>query len=211
MKFKLLGLVSSLMLLASSHAFATTVYDFDTPLSNGAVPAGTVSLNVVGSNATFTVSLPTNYIFDGFALNLNSPSNVTVTSSYGPITSNSSPYSIIVTGKSSPWSNIPSFNTILGSGSTSFGNTLTFTVSNYTGIFSDTFQESNGTSVPIYFAAEIYNSGQSPSITFIGADSIQPVVTPLPGALPLFAGGLGVLALLRRRRNRASPAPSSTA
>ena len=33
-----------------------------------------------------------------------------------------------------------------------------------------------------------------------------PVVTPLPAALPLFAGGLGVLGLLARRRNRNSAA-----
>jgi hypothetical protein len=40
--------------------------------------------------------------------------------------------------------------------------------------------------------------------TFNAAFSVTGVATPLPGALPLFATGLGVLGLLGWRRKRAA-------
>ena len=38
--------------------------------------------------------------------------------------------------------------------------------------------------------------------TYIGAQLVDPSPTPLPATLPLFAGGLGVLGLITRRRRR---------
>jgi|SRR5665213_343636 len=202
MKIKLLGLVSSLVLFASAHAHATTIYDFDTMVSGTTLPVGTVSLNVVGSTATFTVSFPTNYTFSEFALDLVSGGTVNPSSAYS-VTSYS-PGINVTQGKTFGY--IGPFNTVL---SGNFGNSLTFIVSNYTGIFDISFTDKNNIVDPIWFVAGFVNHGSTTG--FIAADSIEPVVTPLPGALPLFAGGLSVLGLLVRRRNRAGAAPLSTA
>jgi hypothetical protein len=50
--------------------------------------------------------------------------------------------------------------------------------------------------------------GGNPFPTFNAAFSLDGVVTPLPGALPLFATGLGALGLLGWRRKRKALASS---
>ena len=52
------------------------------------------------------------------------------------------------------------------------------------------------------WAGMAYCSGDIVTVTFDPVGDAPPVSTPLPAALPLFAGGLGALGLLGRRRKR---------
>ncbi len=52
------------------------------------------------------------------------------------------------------------------------------------------------------FFVNVFFNGDPPSADFIFLDNFSPTPTPLPAALPLFAGGLGVIGLLARRRKR---------
>jgi hypothetical protein len=52
--------------------------------------------------------------------------------------------------------------------------------------------------------------GGTDHLRYIVSGSIGPAVTPLPAALPLFASGLGIAALLRWHRKRRTTSASST-
>jgi len=180
MKFKFLGLMASLIAFSLAPAHATT-YLFDTPVSGTVAPAGTVDVTVNGSTATFVVALPSGYSFNEFALNLLPGETVS-----------SGAYTVSNSGANFGNGFSP-FNTALLA---HFGNTLTFSVSNYVGLSNITV---NG--APIWFvAAYVLSGGQTGA--FASDAEVNP--TPLPAALPLFAGGLGIIALLgipRSRRN----------
>lgn len=193
MKAKFLGFVASLVLLGAAPVQATTIYEFDTPVSGNIVPAGSVALSVNGLAATFTVSLPASYSFTELAFNLSG--GTVATSGAYTITNNANAYfqKDAFSPKYGP------FNTELDATGGGFGNSLTFTVSNFAGLDFKTIA-----GMPIWFVASfVYNGGTS---GVIAADYVMPQTTPLPAALPLFAGGLGALGLLRlRRRKSAAP------
>ena len=91
------------------------------------------------------------------------------------------------------WASFPGgfgpFNTVLTG---NFGNSLTFTVNNYVGIYNLTVNQA-----PIWFVAASMTNGIP-----TWAIAVDSIATPLPGALPLFAGGLGVFGLLTWRTKR---------
>jgi len=75
----------------------------------------------------------------------------------------------------------------------------------------------------LYFASNLDGSPGTTALTFAFGYNPQPVpgnnelsvlsggvtTTPLPAALPLFAGGLGVLGLMARRRTKKAAAPAA--
>jgi hypothetical protein len=174
------GLIASLALLFSVQAQAATVYSFDTPVVGTFASGGTVSLTANGSSETFVVTAPTGNTFNEFAINLQWGATVAPSASYTV-----TPYTA--------WAYFPGgfgpFNTVLTG---NFGNSLTFTVNNYAGIYN-----LNVNNLPIWFLAASETNG-TPTWA-IAADTIE---TPLPGALPLFAGGLSVFGLLTWRGKR---------
>ena len=180
------GAIASLLLIFSAQAHAAT-YAFDTPVIGTFASGGTVSLSANGSTETFVVTLPAGYSFNEFALNRNAGATVTSSSAY---TVSSYPSWANFYGGST----FGPFNTVLTG---NFGNSLTFTITNYTGIYNLTV---NGQ--PIWFLAA---AGPANNPTWaIAADA--PVTTPLPATLPLFASGLGAIGLLswRAKRKRAA-------
>jgi hypothetical protein len=196
LKTKLFGFATALMLFAASQSHATTIYVFDTPVSGAALPSGSVDLDVAGSNATFTVTLPTGFALSEFALDLTAGGTV-----------NAGAY-VVTTGSTTfgnagkTWPKFGPFNTILTPSSGNFGNSLTFTVSNYAGIFDELVTNTTYfpalTGVPIWFVAVFTNNSGVGGV--VASDAVEE--TPLPAALPLFAGGLGTFALLGWRRKR---------
>ena len=206
MNSKLFGFATALVLFAASQSHATTIYQFDTPVSGAALPSGSVALDVAGSTATFTVTLPTGFSLNEFALDL-SPGGTVKPGAY-VVTTGSTTFGN--TGKT--WPKFGPFNTILTPPSGSFGNSLTFTVSNYTGIFDEPVTNTTYfpalTGTPIWFVALfVDNSGvggvsASDDYTVNNDGQGAAAETPLPAALPLFAGGLGTFGLLGWRRKR---------
>ena len=190
MKTKLFGFATALVLFAASQSHATTIYEFDTSVSGTIAPAGTVDLSVNGSTATFTVSLPSSYSFTQFAFNLLPGATVTSSDGYSIITNANANFK-----KSAFTPNYGPFNTELNATS-SFGNSLTFTVSNFAGI-SDVMVSGS----PIWFIASFVYSGNTSGVMASDADYVQNDIseTPLPATLPLFVAGLGTLGLLRLR------------
>jgi hypothetical protein len=69
----------------------------------------------------------------------------------------------------------------------------------YSGTIGST--ELTGISLGGYF----FQGGTNGSLDTNGSLSIELAPTPLPAALPLFAGGLGMVGLLSRRKNRKAP------
>jgi hypothetical protein len=180
---KFLGLAASLVLLGAAPVKATTIYQFDTSVSGTVAVAGEVDVSVSGSTATFMVSLPTGYTFTQLAFDL---TGGTVGAGAYTIDPNANANY----NKGKLWPNFGPFNTTL---SGSFSNTLTFTVSDFAGLFNVTVS-----GAPIWFvAAGVTNGGTS---GIIAADSVA--TTPLPAALPLFASGLGTLGVLGWRRKK---------
>ncbi len=174
--------VAATFFLVISPVHAST-WTFDISVNgyfSSNLPLGTID---VTSTGVVTVSLPTDYSINEFALNLVG----------GTVNSNGA-YTV-TTGAQYYGSNpiYGPFNTILDG---RFGNTLTFAISNYAGIFSLVVDNQ-----PIWFAADVTKgfSGQT-----LVADAA--IVTPLPGALPLFATGLGTLGLLGWRRKKKAQA-----
>lgn len=192
MRCKFFGLLATLTLFGAVQAHATTVYQFDTPVTGTVAPAGSVDLTVNGSTATFMVSLPVGYSFMQLAFNLNS--GATVAAGNYLVSSPSTTYG----GIYGP------FNTVLMG---TQGNELTFTVNNFTGL-SDTMV--NGK--PIWFVAAFVTDADTSGtmaadVTQTQQIQSEPSQTPLPATLPLLAGGAGVLGLLGWRRKRGKPAP----
>jgi len=181
---KFLGLVASVVLLGAAPVKATTIYQIDT-LVSGTVPvAGEVDVSVSGSNATFTVSLPTGYTFTQLAFDLN-PGGSVDSGAYTIATNANANYN-----KGKLWPNFGPFNTTV---SGSFSNSLTFTVSDFAGLFNVTVS-----GAPIWFVVAGVTDGGTSGI--MAADSVT--VTPLPAALPLFATGLGTIGVLGWRRKK---------
>lgn len=174
------GLIASLAIFSSVQAQAATVYSFDTPVVGTFASGGTVGVTANGSSETFVVTVPTGYTFNEFAINLQWGATVTPSGSYTV-----TPYTA--------WAYFPGgfgpFNTVLTG---NFGNSLTFIVSNYAGIYN-----LNVNNLPIWFVAASMTNG-SPTWA-VAADEI---VTPLPATLPLFASGLGVVGLFSWRAKR---------
>lgn len=184
MNAKFLGLVASVVLLGAAPVKATTIYQIDT-LVSGTVPvAGEVDVSVSGSNATFTVSLPTGYTFTQLAFDLN-PGGSVDSGAYTIATNANANYN-----KGKLWPNFGPFNTTV---SGSFSNSLTFTVSDFAGLFNVTVS-----GAPIWFVVAGVTDGGTSGI--MAADSVT--VTPLPAALPLFATGLGTIGVLGWRRKK---------
>jgi hypothetical protein len=147
-----------------------------------------------GANVDFNVSL------SGGAFNNNGQGLNTFDFNFGTtsltaadVTNISTGYSFAVPGKQDGFGTF--LDSINKSGGTDPG-PLTFTVLNET-LANLTMSTGNGTSV--LFAADV--SGTNGNTGLIGG-SIQ---TPLPAALPLFAGGLGLIGFagLRKRRKAA--------
>jgi hypothetical protein len=185
MRVKFVGLVASLVLFCSAQAHATT-YLFDTLIGGTYTPAGSVDVSLSGSTATFTVSLPSDYLISKFGLNLNP---------YGGISSGA--YSLV---SNSNVGDTDPFTTVLKLNSAS-SSSLIFTVTDYAGIFSNTG--------PIWFAVKFSVNGNKDN--FFAADYVLPDApvdaTPLPATLPLFAGGAGVMGGLlgwRKKRKKAA-------
>ncbi len=130
------GLIASLAIFFSVQAQAATVYSFDTPVVGTFASGGTVSMTANGSSETFVVTVPTGDTFNEFAINLQWGATVAPSASYTV-----TPYTA--------WAYFPGgfgpFNTVLTG---NFGNSLTFTVSNYAGIYN-----LNVNSLPIWFLA----------------------------------------------------------
>ena len=176
-----LGQAILALFLIISPAHAST-WTFDISVNgyfSSTLPVGTID---VTSTGVVTVSLPTTYSINEFALNL-AGGTVNPSSAYTVTTGSTSYGASTVYGP---------FNTVLDG---RFGNSLSFSISNYAGLFS--VEVGNQ---PIWFAANVTKgfSGQT-----LVADA---TVTPLPGALSLFATGLGGLGLLGWRRKKKAQA-----
>ena len=131
MKSKFLGLLASLVFLSSTQAHSSTLYVFDTPVSGTIAPAGTVELSVNESIATFTVALPSDYTFTKFALNVVSGGTVDAGAAYTVVANAHANFNQGAL-------NYGPFNTVLNArNGGNFGSSLTFKISNYTGIFND--------------------------------------------------------------------------
>lgn len=85
-----------------------------------------------------------------------------------------------------------------GSTVTAFGLILNGTEGNGTIMFQGTFSQISWTNPN----AEVYNDGQSQGRFGFTVGDASVAETPLPAALPLFAGGLGLIGLLARRRKQ---------
>ena len=176
--------IAAALFLAISPVHATT-WTFDISVDgyfSSNLPVGAIDVTSTGSTGVVTVSLPTTYSINEFALNLQG-GTVNPSSAYTVTTGSTSYGASTVYGP---------FNTVLDG---RFGNSLSFSISNYAGLFS--VEVGNQ---PIWFAANVTKgfSGQT-----LVADAI---VTPLPGALSLFATGLGGLGLLGWRRKKKAQA-----
>lgn len=63
-----------------------------------------------------------------------------------------------------------------------------------------------GTSSPLYGGAFYNGQGNNNAFARSASGGVEVSTTPLPAALPLFAGGLGVIGLLARRKKKAAAA-----
>jgi hypothetical protein len=182
MKARFLGLLASLLLLFSSAPSQATTYLFDISVDgvfSSILPFGTIDVTSTGNIGTVSVVLPTGHTFSEFALNLVS-GNV---DTGGGALSVSGPASYGAYGP---------FNTVLVASNGSFGSGFTFTINNFAGLFNLTV---NGQ--PIWFAAVITDALNTGAVV---SDAL--VQTPLPGAVLLFASGLGLFGFLGWRRKR---------
>ena len=185
MNAKFLGLVASLMLLGAAPVTSNDNLSIrHSGQRHGRCRRRGRAVSVSGSNATFTVSLPTGYSFTEVAFNLN-PGGSVDSGAYTITNNANANYN-----KGKLWPNFGPFNTTV---SGSFSNTLTFTVSDFAGLFNVTVS-----GAPIWFVVAGVTDGGTSGI--MAADSVT--VTPLPAALPLFASGLGTIGVLGWRRKK---------
>jgi hypothetical protein len=83
------------------------------------------------------------------------------------------------------------------------GNTLVLDNIGYTGSFDGSILQLTGVSLGGYYFGDNANGGYVNDTN--GSVAIALAATPLPAALPLFAGGLGFVGFLAKRRKRNAP------
>jgi len=173
-----LALAATLLLVISPAHASTWIFDISVDgYFSSALPLGTIDVTSAG---TVTVSLPTTYSISEFALNLQGGSV------------DNGAFSVSTGARS--YGTYGPFNTVLDG---QFGNNLTFTISNFAGLFNVEVDNQ-----PIWFAAMVEKGFSAQTLI---ADLPAPT-TPLPAALPLFATGLGAMGLLGWRRKRKAQA-----
>ena len=206
------GLALVALTCGISAANATTVtYSLDDYVGTGTPPSGpygTVTLNDNGgSNVTVTVALASGEGFvktgAGGALefDLSGVSNIAITGLTAGFSLDSTHSGSNHTGGAGNFDYEISCGTACGSGGSSpYTGTLSFTIDNVT---LAELADADGSG--FYFASDICtavsggncNNGITGNIA---SDMISP--TPLPAAVSLFAGGLGMFGLLGARRRR---------
>jgi hypothetical protein len=191
---------------------------FNRPISNTATSIRYNNLVVSCSGSSFCTSFGTtgtasNISIDGLSIGVTSPSLLTFTFN-SPVTS----FGIYIAGLGTI---LPGSTTLSIANSNGFyanlftnysGTTTSFDTALFAGLISDTKFTSvtlAGTEVGDGIFFDNLSYGHSPVVipTFSAAPALSdPIATPLPAALPLFATGLGVLGLLGWRRKRKNAA-----
>jgi hypothetical protein len=182
MKAKLLGLMAIAAWLSMSPARATT-YDYavDYNIGSGAVVTGSIETDCINCYLASTDFVSWNFSFNGIAGSSSGVDGITTnaTSLASPLYA--TPAAILFVNNSSEL--------------------LTLQFCNGTPAVCDTpyFDDNNFIAQFIGYILPAENVGP---LTVPVPYQIASLATPLPAALPLFGGGLGVMGLLARRRKR---------
>lgn len=163
-----------------------------------------------------------NYVFEPgtsiTATEANSPFNSyteTLTGSFVFNTSNNAVSAVHITLSGSPSYFVPTPITFLytfsgfNSGNVSFGISYAGTDDNSSYLVALNFNGLGGTSVQLDGGAFYNGQGNNNAFAQSSTGGVEVAATPLPGALPLFATGLGALGLLGWRRKRKAAALSA--
>jgi hypothetical protein len=168
--------------------------------NNGFQPFGTVQVVENGANLDFTVTLNSTYIFnkstgmDAFVFGVSGATTADITSiSAG-----------FVVDASLPQHEDGFGDFLFGlEKSATGGQLLTFTVVNAT--LADLVASTGSGSEHVLFAADIVGNGLTGPVGSSDCTNCAPTPpgeTPIPGALPLFTSGIGLLGFLGWRRKR---------
>jgi hypothetical protein len=172
--------------------------------NNGVQPFGTVQVLENGANLDFTVTLNSTYLFnktgglDAFVFGVSGATSADITISA----------TSLAAGFSKDTS-LPQHEDGFGDflfgleKSATGGQLLTFTVANAT--LADLVLSTGSGSEHVLFAADIVGNGRTGPVGSSDCTNCAPPPpgeTPIPGALPLFTSGIGLLGFLGWRRKR---------